>query len=338
MASSIDTKRKVWVDWMKALGMLAIIWGHCFPEGVSGFIYSFNVPVFFIISGFLTKREESMKVCFQKTCSNLIIPYFILAFIKVAGYIFKHLDDGQWLWSVIAIFGGFHKLHDASGCSNLWFVYSLILIKFIYQAFATGKVQMLAISALAVVGALIYNMLGLDWMWSVTNVMLALPFFMLGNWLATYGRARFDELFATLKASHGRVLLMLVFALAITAVVGRYNDAADMFQNQYGNYFVLFVIGSLSGSFMVFLLSVLLDNFNWNAVRITSMGTIVTLVFHRELLHSPLKMIKRSGWGIVPENIAIFLLSVAVLLAFIPIILIVKRILPIVFGRRIKKA
>lgn len=337
MANSINTQHKVWIDWMKSLGMLAIIWGHCFPDGVSGFIYSFNVPVFFIISGFLTKREESMKVCVQKTCNGLVIPYLILAFIKVAGYIFKHLDDGQWIWSVVAILGGFHKLHDASGCSNLWFVYTLILIKFIYQIFVTGRVQMIAVSAIAVAGALVYNALGLDWVWSVTNVLLALPFFMLGNWLASYGRAEFDRLFASLKASQLRAFLLLLLAVAVTGVAGRYNDSADMFQCQYGNYFILFVIGSLSGSFMVFLISVLLDRFDWRAVRITSMGTIVTLVFHRELLHSPLKMIKRSDWGIVPENIAMFVLSLAVLLAFIPIILIVKRVLPIVLGRRAKK-
>ena len=336
MTNKIESKHKAWIDWMKALGMLTIIWGHCFPDGVSGFVYAFNVPVFFIISGYLTKREDSMRVCFNKTLSNLMIPYLILAFIKVAGYIFKHIDDGQWIWSVVAVLGGFHKLHDASGCSNLWFVYTLIIIKFIYQAFVTGKAQMYAISTIAIIGAIIYNIMGLDYMWSVTNVMLALPFFMLGNWLATYGRANFDEYFATLKASGTKTILLLLAAATITGIIGHYNSAAKMFQGLYGNYFILFVTGSLSGSFMIFLISVLLDKFDWKAVRITSMGTILTLVFHRELLHSPLKMIKRAEWDIVPENIAIFLLSCIVLLAFIPIILIIKRILPIIFGRRVK--
>lgn len=45
-------ERKNWIDWMKAVGMLTIVWGHCFPEGgVSEFLYAFNVPLFFIISG-----------------------------------------------------------------------------------------------------------------------------------------------------------------------------------------------------------------------------------------------------------------------------------------------
>lgn len=48
-------QRKVWIDWAKVLGMLAIIYGHCFPEGMSNFIYAFNVPVFFLISGYLCR-------------------------------------------------------------------------------------------------------------------------------------------------------------------------------------------------------------------------------------------------------------------------------------------
>lgn len=333
----VEAKRKVWIDWCKTLGMLAIIWGHCFPDGMSGFIYAFNVPVFFIISGFLTKREESMSICLKKTCTNLVVPYFILAFIKVAGYVLKHLDDGQWVWSVIAIFGGFHKLHDASGCSNLWFVYTLIIIKILYQFFATGKIRMIAMSVFAIVGALIYNALGLDWMWSVTNVMLALPFFMLGNWIATYSRKNFDIFIAAMKEQKAKIAFPLMMAaMAVTVTVGVFNDAADMFQNQYGNNFILFLLGALAGSLMVILLSVMLDGVDWSIVRITSSGTIVTLVFHRELLHPLLKMIRNADLGVVTENVAMFFSSALVLLAFVPIILIVKRVLPVVLGRRIK--
>lgn len=330
-----NVKRKVWIDWCKALGMLAIIWGHCFPPGMSGFIYAFNVPVFFIISGYLTKREESMGICMRKIGTNLAIPYFILAFIKVAGYIIKHLDDGQWLWSIIAVLGGFHNLHDASGCNNLWFVYSLIIIKILYQLFATDKARILVMSVAAVIGAIIYNELNLDWMWSVTNVMLALPFFMLENYFATYGKSRFDKFQTIIKENTAKTALpMLLISAAITLLVGKYNDTADMFQNQYGNNIVLFAIGAISGSAMILILSVMLDKFDWKIIRITSVGTIVTLVFHRELLHSMLKLIRKSDLDIVMQNIAMFLLSAAVLLAFVPIIMIVKRILPIVLGRR----
>ena len=78
-------ERKNWIDWMKAIGMLVIVWGHCFPDGgVSEFLYAFNVPLFFIISGYLTRREQSFGIFWDKCLHNLVIPYSILSLIKVA--------------------------------------------------------------------------------------------------------------------------------------------------------------------------------------------------------------------------------------------------------------
>ena len=330
-------QHKVWIDWMKTIGMLTIIWGHCFPNGMSGFVYAFNVPVFFLISGYLCHREESMRICFDKVCRNLLVPYFILCLIKVAGYVLKHLDDGQWAWSLLAIAGGFHQLHDASGCNNLWFVYTLILLKLFYQAFITNRRRMVFTVCLSLAGALYYNYLKLDWMWAVTNTLLAHPFFILGNSLSSDGASVFEQWTARFSQWGYKLLLPLVLLLAfITFYTGSVNDAADMFQCQYGNYFPLFVIGALTGSLMVFLLSLMLNDIDLRIVRISSIGTIVTLCFHRELLHPILKWISKQDLGIVTENLLMFLASLAVLLTFVPLILLVKRFLPIVLGSRSK--
>lgn len=33
-------QRKNWVDWAKVLGMFFIIYGHCFPETMTNFVYA----------------------------------------------------------------------------------------------------------------------------------------------------------------------------------------------------------------------------------------------------------------------------------------------------------
>ena len=53
---------KNWIDWMKVLGMFAIIWGHCFPQLFSDFLYAFNVPLFFFISSYLSKKESQNSI------------------------------------------------------------------------------------------------------------------------------------------------------------------------------------------------------------------------------------------------------------------------------------
>ena len=85
--------RKVWIDWMKALGMLLIIWGHCFPVGLTSFVYAFSVPLFFVISGYLSKREESLKVFWKKNFRSLIVPYLLLCLIKDADFWIKNISN-----------------------------------------------------------------------------------------------------------------------------------------------------------------------------------------------------------------------------------------------------
>lgn len=69
--------RSNWIDWMKVLGMLLIIIGHLTPPGYK-YVYVFSVPLFFIISGYLTKIEEVSSVFWNKTWRRLLLPTLIL--------------------------------------------------------------------------------------------------------------------------------------------------------------------------------------------------------------------------------------------------------------------
>mgnify|MGYP002769592032 FL=1 len=328
----MEGQRKIWIDWAKTLSIFAIVWGHCFPEGLCGFIYAFNVPVFFIISGYLCHREASFGKCFDKTLHNLIIPYFILAAIKVAGPVIKHIGDGEWIWSVAAVLGGFHSLNDAPGCSNLWFVYSLVIVKLLFQVSSGKRDIALAMACLA--GAVVYNdILHLEWRWAVSNCLLAYPFFIIGNSL------RDNDILQRLvtSARQYRYVAALAAALliAVTYIVGTQNGQAKLYMGQYANNIVLFAVGALTGSMAVFVLSALLDGVRLKITRVISSGTIVILVFHRELLHPLLKEIgKTDTSSLLTVNTLVFVSAVIVVMAFYPIILLVKRFIPIVLGRR----
>lgn len=297
-----------------------------------GFIYAFNVPVFFIISGYLCHREASFGKCFDKTLHNLIIPYFILAAIKVAGPVIKHIGDGEWIWSVAAVLGGFHSLNDAPGCSNLWFVYSLVIVKLLFQVSSGKRDIALAMACLA--GAVVYNdILHLEWRWAVSNCLLAYPFFIIGNSL------RDNDILQRLvtSARQYRYVAALAAALliAVTYIVGTQNGQAKLYMGQYANNIVLFAVGALTGSMAVFVLSALLDGVRLKITRVISSGTIVILVFHRELLHPLLKEIgKTDTSSLLTVNTLVFVSAVIVVMAFYPIILLVKRFIPIVLGRR----
>lgn len=327
----MEGQRKIWIDWAKTLSIFAIVWGHCFPEGLCGFIYAFNVPVF-IISGYLCHREASFGKCFDKTLHNLIIPYFILAAIKVAGPVIKHIGDGEWIWSVAAVLGGFHSLNDAPGCSNLWFVYSLVIVKLLFQVSSGKRDIALAMACLA--GAVVYNdILHLEWRWAVSNCLLAYPFFIIGNSLRD--KDILQRLVTSARQYRYVAALAAALLIAVTYIVGTQNGQAKLYMGQYANNIVLFAVGALTGSMAVFVLSALLDGVRLKITRVISSGTIVILVFHRELLHPLLKEIgKTDTSSLLTVNTLVFVSAVIVVMAFYPIILLVKRFIPIVLGRR----
>lgn len=328
----MEGQRKIWIDWAKTLSIFAIVWGHCFPEGLCGFIYAFNVPVFFIISGYLCHREASFGKCFDKTLHNLIIPYFILAAIKVAGPVIKHIGDGEWIWSVAAVLGGFHSLNDAPGCSNLWFVYSLVIVKLLFQVSSGKRDIALAMACLA--GAVVYNdILRLEWRWAVSNCLLAYPFFIIGNSLRD--KDILQRLVTSARQYRYGAALAAALLIAVTYIVGTQNGQAKLYMGQYANNVVLFAVGALTGSMAVFVLSALLDGVKLKITRVISSGTIVILVFHRELLHPLLKEIgKTDTSSLLTVNTLVLVSAVIVVMAFYPIILLVKRFIPIVLGRR----
>lgn len=69
--------RLYWIDWMKAIGMGLIVYGH-FSSLYDIYVYVFSVPLFFLISGFLSRRESDRKVFWKKLFFNLIVPLLII--------------------------------------------------------------------------------------------------------------------------------------------------------------------------------------------------------------------------------------------------------------------
>lgn len=130
-----NTSRLLWIDWMKTIGMYFIILGHFFCIGHK-YIYLFSVPLFFMVSGFLSKKEEKQIVFWNKLWRNLILPMVLIVAIC---FIIE-----MCLGSIGVLFGPFtyEGLSDTifgsivgsqSALAGCWFIYTLIVLKCILQ-------------------------------------------------------------------------------------------------------------------------------------------------------------------------------------------------------------
>ncbi|WP_331774331.1 acyltransferase family protein [Sulfurospirillum sp. 1612] len=74
-------KQKInWIDNIKALGILAVILGHI-ASPFGSFIFSWHMPLFFMLAGFFVRFDLSLKELIIKDFKRLMIPYFIFVIV-----------------------------------------------------------------------------------------------------------------------------------------------------------------------------------------------------------------------------------------------------------------
>lgn len=88
-------ERLNYIDFMKTSGIYLIVLGHMFPSPGTNFIYSFSVPLFFFISGFLFYQQKNFNTFFIRNFHSLIIPYL---FINCISLIFVVCFSSSFSW------------------------------------------------------------------------------------------------------------------------------------------------------------------------------------------------------------------------------------------------
>lgn len=144
--------RLIWIDWAKALAISFVIFGHIPMERGSfmqNYITAFHMPLFFFISGYLTKKEYFNKDTLKKYWHTLIIPYFCYNIIFYPYWVIRHMIDfpyAGWYDYIKPIIGIFMLQHETIYYESLngvtWFIESLLIMKIILaicNKFKTGK-------------------------------------------------------------------------------------------------------------------------------------------------------------------------------------------------------
>ncbi len=93
-----SSNREAWIDFAKGITLLLVIIGHTVSGVLSGAIYSFHMPLFFILSGITTTPSSSVQQFSGKTrrsFKRLIGPFFLLYMIQTIVYLLRHLSSIQ---------------------------------------------------------------------------------------------------------------------------------------------------------------------------------------------------------------------------------------------------
>lgn len=81
----MKNERLAWVDTLRFLGMLAIYAGHFGSVGgqLHNFVWIYHVPLFFFVSGFFAKADDSLPKMALRLTRTLLAPYVFFALLSM---------------------------------------------------------------------------------------------------------------------------------------------------------------------------------------------------------------------------------------------------------------
>ena len=326
-----------WVDWMKVLGIYLIIVGHFFPLG-NQIIYMFSVPLFFFISGFLSKTNETEKVFWSKLFRSLVLPLLIIFFFIWCVIFLERLCDDEsistksaLLYWVMVMIGQQNGVTDFGGLGACWFIYTLILLKVVNHLISKLYMKYLVLF-ICVCVASFFHVHEIKLYSAFADITVSYPFFFTGYIFQKYYLVASKQL-NIVSMPWKRIILVIVVLFIVLFLLNKINGTPMVYRNEYGADYLLFYCGGMIGTFIVFLLSSKLSfEYDSKIVTTLSVGTIIILGFHG-LFIDIIRYISDS-WVHLYLGITSYFFAILILFLFYPIIIVCSRYFSVILGCR----
>lgn len=287
--SLAETKNRIaWIDMAKGYGMLAVIIAHICSGPLHEWIYTFHMPLFFFLSGYVFNNKDNFDVFIKKKAKSLLIPYFSLGVPMVAFKILFSLYQNAFnIDSTIELVKNF-VLQKRQW--TLWYIACLFFLNIIFYLitkFAKKNIsKAVVVIAIAFVGLLYYESGGKPLPWNIDVCFTAMPFFFVGYFLKQFKDK--TEIISSKKLMNA--LLFIVFGL-INVVFGYLNikttgKGLEMFDSEYANPIFTY-ISAFAGVFAVILFS---KFFTLKPIRYIGENSLIYYAWHQTIMIPLTKM------------------------------------------------
>jgi fucose 4-O-acetylase-like acetyltransferase len=212
-------KRLDYIDFVRGIGVLLMLVGHLgFGDGVYKIIYSFHMPLFFLLSGYLFSVPNRKKLL-QRT-TRLLIPYLSLGTIYLlAQSIIKGSFDMDGLGALL-----WDNSKGLAMESALWFLTAICICQLIYTVIskvAKNEIyRLLSGVAIGILACAVTNKFGIFLPFSMQAGACALIYFSVGDYLKDINISKIKLIIA--------VSLMVLF-LGIAYIMPLHNMRSGMY-------------------------------------------------------------------------------------------------------------
>jgi len=328
-----------WIDWAKCVAITMVVFGHI-PQPNASFLQSyiciFHIPLFFFISGYLTKVRSTIKEELQKCFRSLIIPYFLYhlffyPYWAIRLYIDSGVDFSVFDYLIKPFVGLFFLQIETSISSPvngaMWFIAVLFIMRIIAHICNHTEKTLFYMTIISFLSIVLYvytvhkNILRTT---AIDGLLCCIPVYLLG-----YTTKQYHWLDRNFLKRDVCYAFFLIWISVVASYVYRGNESFTF-------RMIAFYIVLLSATYGILFLCKVLNNMSTSIIKNISIGTLVIMGLHWMFIGTTnyiLEHILSLNTGIQYSwPIAIFF-ALAIDASIYPIILFSKKYFPTLIGK-----
>lgn len=337
-------KRIEWIDICKGIAILLVIIGHSglttgFAFDVKKLIYSFHMPLFFIISGYLfkksTTKEFKLLDFIYKKIKSLVIPYFSFNIIFLALDICKSIITGESIKLLNEILGIFVPIRNNVYVGVAWFLIWIFVTEILYYflVFVLKKdstVNIVSVLLYFIGFILIKHNIVLPY--HIDAALISIVFYNFGNQLKKY-----ELKFINVKCIYFYIFIFIIFFLINNFVIKQLygsNVTLDIYERNL-SYPIIYLLVSISGSLIIILISKIIKFSTLKKIfKLFGYNSLCIYGFHTLINYIIMPILKIMN--ITSGNVAIEIIrsTIIVLCCFglLPLCKLIEKNIPFMFG------
>lgn len=232
--------RNAGIDYVKVFGIFSICVGHFAPVSswLRIIIYSFNIPLFVFVSGYLKKQSSDFFAFLLKAVKRIMVPYIIWFMISnIPVVLMGQLSMKGFIVNLLFLYG------QTSWNSSLWFLPCIFVVYVIFECLVrlTGerKLLLLAFGALFLSIALACDIKGITTCIFGLNKISLMAFFYICGFLL---RGKLPSPKSVIQTTVSGILFI---AMCEITWIYNYQDNISMLYCDYNNMVTYVLIAVL---------------------------------------------------------------------------------------------
>lgn len=271
------SQRNETIDIMKGIAIIAVIIGHMsiIPYmPYRNIIFSFHMPLFFILAGYLYKPNPDFKGKWRKDFYRLVVPYIFTASILLFHNVLQSFIGVDKDLSIVRL-GAFAALYGSGSAHSsllfgnvqpigaIWFLLALFWCRGVYNYIACKTKNKFVVAGVVALLATLTDRYIINLPFAVLPGLSAMMFYLIGDWLRNH------------KVSNGLIVVCM-----ICWVISILYSHISMVRCHYELY-PIDILGACGGTAFIYWFSYCCSKTKINSVLVwLGVNSLVILCFH----------------------------------------------------------